>query len=485
MNWTWQLSFTFIGLLFLAALIWRRPALGVYVLVGAAVAIENFPLGFPDSVTDTIPFFWNLNNSAGLPISATPAEVVMTVTILAAIRSRSQRPVRPPSRLFKPYLAFIGIVLLAEVHGLASGGDYNHSLWELRPQVYAFILFLLVCSLIRERRQVICLAGVFLAAAALKAGIGLIRYFLVLHSQLPYAESILGHEDSYFLDLFVVASVAVVIWLRRRYLVLALLVASPLVTVAMLENRRRAGPLALGVAVLIVVVVGIRYEAAIRKRLVIVSAIAASICIGLVVTHWNTDYGLLGQIVRPFHAITGQVDQRDLLSDIYRINENANIKVTYSTSRLIGTGFGRPMLIVFPLADISQQYPLWQYIPHNSVLWIAMRMGILGMAAFWALIAMIVLEGLRIFKAQIDPLLRATAAVAVAAVVAELIVGYVDVQLEAYRNMIFFGAMVGLIDAISHVRAEVRAPALVSARRSGAPALGNVSPKRVLPVADL
>jgi hypothetical protein len=66
---------------------------------------------------------------------------------------------------------------------------------------------------------------------------------------------------------------------------------------------------------------------------------------------------------------------------------------------------------------------------------------------------MIVLEGIRALRSVDDPLLRGAAAFAVAATMAELVVGYADVQLEAYRNMIFFGAMVGLIDALPRLRA--------------------------------
>jgi hypothetical protein len=50
----------------------------------------------------------------------------------------------------------------------------------------------------------------------------------------------------------------------------------------------------------------------------------------------------------------------------------------------------------------------------------------------------------------------------VAAIVAELIVGFGDLQLENYRNMIFFGVVLGMIDAAGRI------PELVPAvRRAG------------------
>jgi len=482
----WQLPVLFIILAALVPMIWRKPILGVYVLVATSATIEAFPLGFPDSLTDYIPFYWNLNNSAGLPISANPAEIVIGVTILATLAARAaqrtsgptargqlppEQPRRRWSNLRRAYLVFLLVVLFAEAHGLVNGGTFNLTLWEMRPQVYGFVVFLVASSLVTERRQVAWLAGILLAGAAFKGGVGFYRYFVTMHQALGNEESILGHEDSYFLALFVVGTVVAMIWGRRRNIVLPLVAVAPLVLVTMFENRRRAAELALVGALVVIVALGIRFEPAIRKQLAIAAAVFTLALAAFVSINWNTQNGIASQVVRPVRTAMGQVDYRDYLSDLYRLNENANIKATYSASPLIGTGFGRPMLIVFPMADISENYPLWQYIPHNSLLWVAMRMGIVGMAAFWALIGTIILEGIRALRSQEDRLLRAAAAFTLAAVVAELLVGYTDVQLEAYRNMIFFGVLVGLIEALPRLRTAPAAQEEPVRLRAGVPAL--------------
>lgn len=451
---TWQIPTLLAGIALLAPVVWRRPQVAIYVLVGAAATLENFPLGFPDSFTDTIGFFLNLNNTANLPISASPADLLMLVGIVAWLRSpvAGGTPRFPRSRLRRAYLVFMGVVLLAELWGLASGGNFNITLWELRPQVYGFILFLLASSLVRERRQVVWIAGIFLACTAFKAGVADFRYTVTLHGDLGGKEALLGHEDSYFLLMFLVAMLVAAIWVRQRRVVLPLLLASPLVTVAMLENQRRIAMLALWGAVAVVVAMAIRFEPSVRKMVAVFAVIGTLAFVGFVAAEWNVTDGLAGQAVRPVHTLFGQVDPRDLSSDMYRLAENADLRASYQTSPLIGTGFGLPMLLPFPLADISQQYPLWDYITHNSILWVAMRMGILGMATFWALIGMVLLEGMVVLRGHEDRFLRGVAAFALAAVAAELVMAYGDLQLEAYRNMIFFGVMVGLIDALPRVR---------------------------------
>ncbi|HEY4025933.1 MAG TPA: O-antigen ligase family protein [Candidatus Dormibacteraeota bacterium] len=486
---TWQVVVVLIGVAALFPIVWRRPAFAIYVVAGAAVVLENFPLRFPDSLTDTIPFFTNLNNSAGLPVSINPAELVMAFGLLAWLFSSALQdgPRAPAGPIRRPYIAFMAVVVIAELHGVLSGANFNITLWELRPQVYGFILFVLTASLVRERRDVVAIAGIFMAGVALKGLVGFYRYFITLHGDLGGRENILGHEDSYFLMLFLVAVVCALIWVRRRQLMILLLMGTPLVALTLLENRRRVAMLAVWASLLVVVALAIWFEPRLRKNVIIVSAIVGAVFAVFVAAFWNTGDGLVGQIVRPVRTVMGQVDQRDYLSDLYRINENADLKFTYQTSPLIGTGFGIPMLVPFPLADISQQDPFWQIITHNSILWIAMRMGIMGMAVFWALIGMIVIEGVRVVRAQEDPLLRAVAVFALAAVVGELVMAYGDKQLEAYRNMIFFGTMVGLIDAIPRLRpvtvtapqaAETPAPSGRIAR-TPAPALTPMARRRV------
>jgi O-antigen ligase len=103
------------------------------------------------------------------------------------------------------------------------------------------------------------------------------------------------------------------------------------------------------------------------------------------------------------------------------------------------------MLYAFHMADISSLYPLWNYIPHNTLLWIGMRMGIIGFVTFFGLLAMATLQACRVARDTRDTFLRGAAIFAVVAIGMELAVGYVDLQLDMYRNLIFLGAVLGVI----------------------------------------
>ncbi len=426
------------------------PVRGLQVLLAAAISIEIFPLGFPDSLTDRIPVFENLNNSLGLNgISATPAELLMGLLLVLAF-TRAEPAVRARlynGRLFGPYLLFLLAVLLGEIHGLLNGGDLNKSLWELRPQVYGFVAFVTASLLIRSRDDLVWLAAVAVAAILVKAVIGDVRYFIVLNHSLGTHETVLGHEDSFFLALLPMGALASFIWQGWSRTLKLLALVCPIAVVALLANQRRAGIAAMFGGLAVITLLAIRFNATHRRRLIIFAVITSAAVAIFLIIFWNDQYGVIGQLVRP---VRSQFDPtyRDYLSNIYRDAENVNLKVSFQTNRLIGMGFGMPFLIVVTQADISNIYPLWNYIPHNTLLWVGVRMGLVGSVTFWVLIGFALLEVCRAQSVQRDRFVLMLAALIGGAIAAELLVAYADLQLESYRNMIVVGLLFGVLNIL-------------------------------------
>ena len=435
--------------------VWRQPVRGLYLLLAATCVFEIFPLGFPDSLTDKVPFFLNLNNAnssaglSGIPIS--PAEILMLfviiVWLLAGISRRSLNLAEGP--VLSTYLLFMLVVIAAEIHGVFGHGDWLKSLWELRPQVYGLVAFLMAANLVKDRTQVRHLILIVFLAIGLKVGVAIYRYFITLHGNDSTYEAIMAHEESYFYALFIMGTVAALIWGRRirRGIMALLILGSAASFFAMLVNHRRAAELALIAGVGAIMLLAIRFEDEHRGLWLGLSVLTVFAVTTFTIGYWNHTTGLTGELIRPIRSMFVP-DQRDYLSNLYRTAEDANILANFKTSPLIGTGLGIPMFVIFPMADISYIYPLWNYIPHNTLLWISMRMGAVGQAAFWGLVGVAILQACRQLATRKDPLLNALAAFAVAAIVAELIQGYSDLQLDSYRNLIVFGAVLGLLNRL-------------------------------------
>jgi O-antigen ligase len=215
----------------------------------------------------------------------------------------------------------------------------------------------------------------------------------------------------------------------------------------LLVNHRRAAELALIAGLAAIMLLAIRFEDEHRSRWLGLTVLTVVVLTTFTVGYWNHTTGLTGELVRPIRSMFVP-DQRDYLSNIYRVAEDANILANFRTSPLFGIGLGIPMFVVFPMADISYVYPLWNYIPHNTLLWIGMRMGAVGFAAFWGLVGIAILQACSQIATRKDPLLNVVAAFAVAAIVAEIIQGYSDLQLDSYRNLIVFGVVLGLLNRL-------------------------------------
>lgn len=455
------------------ALVLRSPVLGLYLLFGATLVIPANPFPAPDSITDNLPFFTNLNLGISL------AEILMLVILVGLVaKLASARAHQSTGRLMTPYLIFVGAIVMGEINGLVHGGDFKLSLWELRPQVYGLVVFLVATLLLKDRSQLKVLLAILLVSEAFRAGVGVVRYFFTLDRSSGIYESVLPHEDSYLIGLFLIAVAIGFIWFRDRLLLL-MVVITPLVFMAIVFNRRRAGLPEVGLGIVTVMIAAYIVEPRIRRALVVATVLIAFAGAAFTATFWHQQSGTIAEIIRPIKSRIEPSD-RDQSSDLYRLAETANLKFTYRTSPVLGIGFGHPFYIVWQTADVSGNDPLYNIIPHNSILWVPMRMGLVGLVTFFGLISMAIIEAIWVMRNIRDKFVRAAVIFALAAVFGELLNGYVDIGLENYRNVIVLGLLLAVINRGAYLAgdpspqkdAALVSPSEARGRPARAPATG-------------
>jgi O-antigen ligase len=99
-----------------------------------------------------------------------------------------------------------------------------------------------------------------------------------------------------------------------------------------------------------------------------------------------------------------------------------------------------------PIANISGIDPLIAYIPHNDVLDVLMRLGLLGGVAVWFLIGAGIIAGARMSKSR-DRDVAMIGAVAASALVAYALMGALDQAFFMYRIAFITGGLLGLAEA--------------------------------------
>ena len=131
-------------------------------------------------------------------------------------------------------------------------------------------------------------------------------------------------------------------------------------------------------------------EGVLRRR-----AHRAVLTVGYSAAFWNATEGV-GFGARAVKSVIApdEVSERDASSDVYRVIENYNLVFTIRAEPLTGVGFGKPFYQPRTLPDISF-FVFYQYIPHNSILWIWLNMGYVGFVALLFVIAAALRAGTR------------------------------------------------------------------------------------------
>jgi hypothetical protein len=425
----------------LPAVMVRRPHYTPAVLFFAALMIDQFPTGIPSGVsnaTGNIPLFHGMGG-----VHLAPADLLLgaaAMLALAHVRQGAHRRSKPTSA------AIVGMgaaVLVGIVAGLMHHGDTRVMFMETRPYVYLVGTFFVARVLLTDRTGIRALLWALVVAEIVKS-LQALAVFRTTRGMEPRPEAVLGHEDALFLGAFILLVAALWLFGVRGRLRTVATWALPLVIAADLANTRRAAWLVLGGGGLVVAIV-VAKNLPWRRLLVLrVGAVVGIILAVYMPVYWNKTGGL-AQPARAVRSIVAP-GTRDASSDLYRVQEDANLKINIREGGLLGRGFGVPIDYPLPIVDISDIDPLIAYVPHNGVLYVLMRMGLAGGIAMWTLIGVGIITACRLARSREREL------AALGALVAALLVGYameggIDQGFFFYRIGFVMGTMLGAVEA--------------------------------------
>jgi O-antigen ligase len=353
---------------------WR---LGV-ILLGAAIALEP---GAIDASGEVAVLLYELPPGVELPLTISPLEIAMCIALLSAVARSWQRVPRLPV-----VAALIPLTIaLGFVHGWRSGGEMNIGYNEARGLIYGTAAFGL--ALLSPRGMLWELRNVLVVTTTVLGAIVVYRYLAIVRTnQLDVPiEFAFAHENSIFLGAGLVYGLT---WLARPSLSLTerifLICYVLLMFVALAATQRRAATL---VALVGILTVGTLLLT--RRPVFVITAAVPLILLSslFLAATWNREYGALAQ---PARAIRSQIDPspRDESSDLYRDIERSNVIETVRGNRLLGVGFGRPFAQFQALPNLEAHWPLQSFTPHQNVLWLWLKMGVVGLAAFLATVSL-------------------------------------------------------------------------------------------------
>lgn len=429
-----------------AAALLHEPRYGVYQIVGFSLAGDMI-------LSPWFPFVKNLSSAESLlyigrATSFSPAELFIALTFVSWLgRAAMQRKLKAfTGALFWPALAFTFFVTMGLIYGIIHQADKKIALWEVRAIYYLPAMIILTSNLIKTRQQLNVLIWVAMSALCFDAINGALYVATVLNFNTRSVEAIAEHSFSIHLNTAFV--LAINVWMfrgsRAKRIILPLMM--PIMLFSYFANQRRASFITLTIALVLIAFVLYYVH---RKVFWFIIPVAAVLGIIYVAAFWNSSGGL-GMPARAIRSVIApQQGGRDDASNVYRIIENINTKFTIKSRPLTGVGFGNKFYIVAPMPDISF-FEWWEYITHNSILWIWMQTGVGGFVAMLLLVGTAISVGTRALWRMPGGDLSAIAFTATLYVIMHFIYAYVDMSWEA-QSMIYVGTMIGVINCLEHV----------------------------------
>jgi hypothetical protein len=423
-----------------------QPRFGIYIIAGFSL--------IGDSLLDPwYPFVKNLSSSESLlylgrATSFSPAEIFIALTFIswlgrAVIQRRLKGHTGP---LFWPALAFSVFITFGLIYGVIQHGNTTIALWEVRSIYYLPVMLILISNLIETRAHVNRLIWIIVIALFVDSLVGAWFVTTVLNFDLHAVEAIAEHSYSIHINTVFILMIAVWLFQGSRVKQILLPLMLPVLLLSYFANQRRASFITLAIGLILIMIVLYCNN---RKAFWLIVPLVCVIGAIYVTAFWNSTGGIGGPARALRSVIAPEPGGRDDLSNAYRIIENINTTFTIKQRPLTGIGFGNKFYIIVPLPDISF-FTWWEYITHNSIMWIWMQAGVGAFISLLFLIGMSVIVGVRTLWRMPGGDLSAFALTATLYVVMHFIYAYVDISWEA-QSMIYVGTMMGLINNLERI----------------------------------
>lgn len=388
-------------------------------------------------------------------ILATPAELLVLWTTLAAgIRTVSERRSLVSDPMLMSAAAIFGLLVLGGVVlGAVNGSDLTIALWEVRSLLLIPLVMLATSMILKPEHLkylALALAGV-LAFMSLEAFWRYVTY--VRPGTLDVSEDFaFGHETAVLTGLLMVMGIAWWLWGPNRGQRYGAALLALFAAIVLLTMQRRAGVIAGEAGILTIALFLLLTH---WRRFLVVAPIGVVFAAIYLSVFWN-DPNSFGQPARAFRTIflSAEVDARDQASDEYRRIETFNIWRNIESAPVEGLGFGTVYAKPEPLPDLSSFWPFWEYIAHNTMLWLWMKGGLLTFGAFWFLLGAAIARLVAISRATDSGLAIAASATCGAFICMSVLYAYVDLGLVNTRMMLALGLCLGLVGVVQRLASE-------------------------------
>lgn len=396
------------------------------------------------------PFTKNLSSRESIlyvsdQLSLSPLELCLMVLALGWVlgmagngRMRFRR-----GTLLWPVLAFSGFVAVGLLYGLSKGGDSKIALAESRSMFYMPLLYLLVTNLFTRREQFVRLYAWLMVGVVMHAVFTFFFFRTLPEVAFQTPEGLMQHSSALVLNTLVLLLVALRLMhggtRSAKWLLAVSLVPAAMVY---LDTKRRAAIVGLVASGLLLFVILFWTN---RRKFLWLAPTVLLLGSAYTAAFWNSTggAGFPAQAVKSVIA-PNKLSERDLASNYYRYAETFDVQYTIRQSPLTGLGFGHPFLTPIALPAISE-FELARYVPHNSMLYMWIKLGVAGFVSMLFLFGKAMRTGARAVMTERNGTHAAMALTSVGFVLMYAAYCYVDIAWDQ-KSMVFLALALGHLD---------------------------------------
>lgn len=329
-----------------------------------------------------------------------PFEGLLLLAVLATILDVARRrEFRMPDPLTLPLLLTAVALLVGIFVGTGSTAVLSDATSAARPMLPLLLLPFVVVNVLRDQASIRRLLIVIGLLVGLKAGIGIISIAVGQGYADPGDPPITYLEPT--VNWLSIAAILVVVarLLQRERPPLWLIAISLLSIASLLLSYRRSFWIAAVVGLLIVFLVGLQR----RRLLTVVPALTLVLAAGWLTIGTGFVGELQGPIAERAQSLTPTRLQNDP-QDSYRIGERRNVVAEIERHPVSGLGLAVPWVARYPL---SVDRPYSRTYVHFVALWWWLKLGLLGLLAYLAVVATSIRASYQVWREQHDPWFRA------------------------------------------------------------------------------
>jgi hypothetical protein len=370
--------------------------------------------------------------------------LALLLVLRTAVHPRSW-PIAPPLRY--AMWGFLAAIASLALWGFARGGAIDSAYWQTRQLVYLPVFAWLLSQVIDGPADLTLLAPIVLGAALLKTVVGTYFAFAVARPQGLISPVVLSHSETM---LFCLSTALVVVrWLEQpdRTSLRRCLWFVPTMLFIIWLNNRRVAYVELFAALAVIWTLA-RWNAA-KVAVARAVLLATPVLVLYIAAGWNSNAGAF----KPVESIRTIVSPKKIdvgadSSTRWRDIENFNLSQTLQQHPL-GIGLGHEYDEVVKAPDISADFSLYRYVPHNSVLWMMAAGGPVGFFLLWSFFVTGMFLAVRSHRMATTPLERMAAVGAACALLLFLVQAWGDMGTQNWSTTWLVSAALAVAGKLS------------------------------------